>query len=103
MEVVESPVGWVVTGEIDTRTCELLADAFADIARLSGRRIEVDLAGVSFIDSSGLRVLLELARRADEAGGSVQIRNPSRQVARLLAMTQLESAFGVEAGDPTTP
>jgi anti-sigma B factor antagonist len=103
MTVVESPDGWTVTGEIDSGTCASLAEAFTDTGRLSGRTIEVDLAGVSFIDSSGLRTLLELAQRSAATGGRVEIRNPSRTVKRLLAMTQLGSTFGLSDCDRSAP
>jgi anti-sigma B factor antagonist len=99
---LESPGGWVVTGEIDAGTCGSLAAAFADLAPESGRPIEVDLGGVSFIDSSGLRVLLDLAQRVAATGGTVEIRNSSRPVARLLAITHLEATFGMEPGDWST-
>jgi len=57
--------------------------------------IEIDLAGVTFIDSSGLRVLLALAETVTASGGAVVIRNPSRPVSRLLRITELESTFGL--------
>lgn len=76
-----------------------MAEVFADVAPVPSRPIEVDLAGVNFIDSSGLRVLLEFAQRVAATGGMVVIRNPARQVARLLAITQLEATFGLDSSD----
>ncbi len=60
--------------------------------------IELDLAGVTFIDSSGLRVLVTLVKRVHHTSGTVVIRNPSRPVARIVEITGLNLLFGL---DPT--
>jgi len=100
--VAKSPQGWLVTGEIDAATCRTVAAAFAEAPDGAGRPIELDLAGVTFVDSSGLHVLLELAERVAVAGGNVVIRNPAPVVRRLLAITNLESMFGLDGSDPPT-
>ena len=100
VDVTKSPHGWLVTGEIDAWTCRTLVEAFAEVPDPGDSPIQLDLAGVSFIDSSGLHVLLELSERVTATGGSVVIRNPARAVRRLLAITRLESMFGLESSDP---
>ena len=80
-----------VSGEVDAHSCEemraALVAAFAD----GQRTIAVDLADVSFIDSSGLRVLISAYKNAEEAGGSLVVVAPSEPVVRLLEITgQLE-------------
>lgn len=97
VEVAKSPHGWSVTGEIDAWTCRTLVEAFAAVPATGDSPVELDLAGVSFIDSSGLHVLLELAERVTATGGTVVIRNPAPAVRRLLAITRLESMFGLES------
>ena len=103
VDISTMPTGWSVTGQIDALTSEQLANAFTDIPDVVDGPIEVDLAGVTFIDSSGLRVLLGLAGRVTHAGGTVVIRNASKPVARLLAITRLESTFGLDVTDPGPP
>ena len=46
-----------VAGEIDLATADLLRAAIADAQSLWSGTVVVDLAGVSFIDSQGIRVL----------------------------------------------
>jgi anti-sigma B factor antagonist len=87
--------GWLVAGEIDAVAAQPLTEAFADLPDVHAGPVEVDLAGVTFIDSSGLRVLLGLADRVEAAGGTTVVRNPSKHVSKLLAITQLESRFGL--------
>jgi anti-anti-sigma factor len=51
------------------------------------------MAGVGYLDSSGVRFLAELARRQADAGGSLTVRAPrGGAVARVLALTGLAEA-----------
>ena len=76
-----------VHGEIDADSVLTLR---APLEQLSlERRVLVDMAGVGFMDSSGLHVLLAQSMRMSEAGGSIHIRNPSRAVRRVVETTGL--------------
>ncbi len=88
--------GWTLAGEIDAFTSADLAEAFLHVPAVADGVIEVDVASVTFVDSSGLRVLLGLAERVATAGGRVALRNPSGAVSKILEITGLESTFGVE-------
>jgi anti-sigma B factor antagonist len=56
----------------------------------SGRsRVVVDLAGTSFIDSSGLGALIAGLKKARQAGGDLRIAGPSEQVKMVLDLTNL--------------
>jgi anti-anti-sigma factor len=79
--------GTVVTvcGEIDLETC---AELSAALATLDGsRNVSLDLGDVSYIDSTGLRVLLTARDAAERAGGSLRIATSSNIVARLIEIT----------------
>ena len=67
-------------GECDLRAAVHLA---AWLATFDQGPLEVDLAGVTFFDSSGLRALLN-ARRHNPG---IRIVNPSKAVLRVLAVT----------------
>lgn len=56
----------------------------------------IDLAGVSFIDSSGLRCLLGASRRAEVRGTFVALRHVGPEVLRLLKITGTTELFDVE-------
>lgn len=51
----------VATGELDIATAPLLDAALEEARTSDARGIVVDLAGLSFVDSTGLRVLLNIA------------------------------------------
>jgi anti-sigma B factor antagonist len=77
----------VLTGEIDAHTAPRLADSFA---LLPGEGdINLDMAGVDFMDSSGLRVLIDVHQRAESEGRRLVICRPSNSVARLIEISGL--------------
>jgi len=95
IDVTESGRKWLIVGEIDASNAGQLADALATRPDTNDAAVELDLAGVTFIDSSGLRALLQLADSVEAEGGCTVIRNPSEPVLKLLTITQLESRFGL--------
>jgi anti-sigma B factor antagonist len=90
---------WVVIaigGEVDLATAPTLRSKLVALAaEYPGSPIAVDLGGVSFIDSSGLGVLIGARRRAVENGGTLVLVGLLPPVARLLAITGLDSVFDV--------
>ena len=83
----------VVSGELDIATCPELDDV---IARVSAAEIVLDLAGVTFMGSSGLASLMKATRRAESLGGSLVLRAPSPAVVDLLEMTRLRDRFTID-------
>jgi anti-sigma B factor antagonist len=74
------------TGELDIATVPRLADAL-HAAQPTYDRLVLDLRGLSFIDSSGLRlVLMEVERAADE-GRTVEVIPGDERVQRIFRLT----------------
>jgi anti-anti-sigma factor len=81
----------LVRGELDLLTAPLVQDELASVERLSDR-VVVDLADLSFIDASGLRVLAGAGRRARERGRRFTIthgRPMVRRVFELIGMADM--------------
>ena len=76
----------VARGELDTDTARYLDAVVED---LDGEPIVLDLAAVSFIDSSGIRALL----RARQRHNALRIENPSPQAGKVLEMTGLTNVL----------
>ena len=53
----------------------------------------VDLAGVNFLDSSGLGALVRALTNSQKEGGQTKLLHPGPQVRKLLQMTKLDSVF----------
>ncbi|GHH70199.1 hypothetical protein GCM10017673_21680 [Streptosporangium violaceochromogenes] len=86
-----------VTGDIDRTSSALLRDAVGDL--LAGRhtRLVLDVEGVTFCDSNGLRTFLGGMTRAVEAGGWMRLAGVGGHFERLLRMTGLYDFFTIDA------
>src|SRR4051794_30442977 len=83
-----------VEGEVDLLTTPVLVEAL-DAALTGDAALVVDLEAVEFMDSTGLRALLEARRRAEDAGGGLQLRlRDGGPVARLLDLAGVRDLFG---------
>lgn len=77
---------------------EFDGDAAAQLEQATGTmqmpdEIVVDLADVTFIDSMGLRILVQWRRDADEGGATMVLDHPAAPVQRLLDSTALGKFF----------
>jgi anti-sigma B factor antagonist len=83
-------------GEIDSSNCTDLQDLLTSLAgRDATQEIRVDLAAVSFIDSSGLRALIVGQRASSEAGGALRVSAASEAVRRLFEITGLSERLAI--------
>jgi anti-anti-sigma factor len=92
LEITETDEGFKLKGEVDLAT----AGDLSELLRTAGRDpIVLDLTEVSFMDSSGLRALLEGACLPNETG-PVVIVQPSPQVRRLFDISIPGGVAGLE-------
>jgi anti-sigma B factor antagonist len=83
-------------GSLDIADAVSVAVALAAVASRE-RAIIVDLAGLEFIDSSGVAALARGRKHARHAGGDLLLAAPRQQVLRVLTLTRLIDAFPVQA------
>lgn len=86
VEPLEDACVMRATGELEASTADSLRSPLA-AARHDGVTTLLDLSGVTFIDSAGLRVLLEAAQATDSHGWAWFIVRPSHMVLRLVDLT----------------
>lgn len=95
LEITEvSPRRFSLKGELDMASAETLRDALQPIVDAEGS-ICLDVGGLTFIDSSGLRALVLLSERINGSGPLV-LSNVSVGVRRLLDIVGLETLPGIE-------
>lgn len=88
MERVGTVVSVAVVGELDLSSERRLAAAFAEAMGQPGvTAVLVDLSGLSFLDSSGIAVLLKGRRSADALGIEYRISGARDMVRQVLDMT----------------
>jgi anti-anti-sigma factor len=85
-----------VAGEIDMATGSRLEDALSSLVAPDVSCLVLELGGVTFMDSSGLRLLIVLHQAMEAQGGQLVVRNPSGTVMRLLEITNLTHQLCVE-------
>ena len=83
----------VLTGELDLAGIDELESAVAAIAT-SGSLV-LDLTGLTFVDSSGLRIFMNLDRRSRREGWTLAVANPTGQVLRLLKLCGFDERLGI--------
>jgi anti-anti-sigma factor len=82
----------VVAGELSLTEAAALERRLSEVlATTDGQQVVLDLAGVAFIDSTGLGVLVRAHRAASQRGIRLAVRNPGPQAQRLLTLTGLEA------------
>ena len=83
-----------VGGEVDLLTAAQLARALENASKASRAGcLVIDMTDLTFIDSSGLGVLIAAQNRARTLGDSVVLVHPPPLVRRLLDGTQLHHRF----------
>ena len=81
-----------VAGELDMATADRLVESVAGLPQAHDP-IVLDLREVSFLDSSGMRALLDVSDHADGLGRAVGLLQPSTAVTRLLDLVDLRLRF----------
>src|SRR5438067_1991835 len=79
----------VVRGELDLATSPVLADALEQAAQSDAELVIVDLRELAFMDSSGLSVVVNAHRRAEETGRRFALVKGTQQVQQLLNLTSV--------------
>ncbi|MGZ4762303.1 MAG: STAS domain-containing protein [Ilumatobacteraceae bacterium] len=95
VETTPNNVLLTVIGELDMGDADRVGDLLAEAAGAGKPIVRVDLAGLTFADSSAIKALLLGAKAADEHGVTYELVNPHASVRRLLGVTGLDNALTV--------
>ena len=86
-----------VTGELDMNTVELLTSQVERYLADGTRALRLDLAELGFMDSSGLRLLIDLYERSKQEGWELTIVRPRSESAMMvLRATGADTALPFE-------
>ncbi len=84
-------------GEIDHDSRDVLAEAAAAVLRNGHDRLVLDLSGVSFCDSGGLSLFLDLHRDTTARGGSLRLACVQPPVLAVIHATNLDRLLPMDA------
>lgn len=85
----------VVAGEVDAASAPGLREQFDDLLAEGQQNFVIDLAGVGFMDSSGLASLVQLFKRVRIGHGDVRLCGLQPEVSRVFELTRLDRVFDV--------
>ena len=87
-----------VSGELDISTAPALKSVLDELCGNGRLKVIVDLSGMSFIDSSGLGLLVKTLKLVRQrTGASLKIINASANVHNVIQIAKLDSMLGVAA------
>jgi anti-sigma B factor antagonist len=84
-----------VEGQLIVGNRQELKQRVLDEAEAGARKILVDFAKTGYIDSSGLGVLVSLAKRLRELGGDLRLANLNDDLQTLFELTKLDTLFQI--------
>src|SRR4030095_16978101 len=112
MEITQQKAGQftelVIRGRLEGYWADHLTSALEDVVRGGADHVRLNLAGVSFISSLGIRVLMKVYQQLNGINGTLVVSNPSEPVKRVLEMMHLgkllisESVAPAPAAGPPT-
>jgi len=83
-------------GRIDSNTAAGLERAVFQRLDAGQNRLVVDLAGVEYISSAGLRVLLVMAKKVQQAKGKVALFGLSPNVREVFSVSGFDTIFSIQ-------
>lgn len=78
-------------GDLDLHTVDLLEDEMQRVEGTDASRVVLDLSGLDFVDSIGMRLLLQLTTRP--IGARLRLRRGKGQVERVLKVSCVDEAL----------
>jgi anti-anti-sigma factor len=81
-----------IAGELDLASVESVHEAIDEVLDGNPERVVFDLGGLTFMDSSGIAMMLKVSKRV----GHVEVRNATPIVRRVIEATGLVEVLGLE-------
>ena len=100
VEVTPNNVIVSVVGELDMADADQVGHVLVEAAEAGKPIVRLELAGLTFADSSAIKAILVGAQAADERGVVYELVNPHDRVRRLLEVTGLANVLTI-VDEPT--
>ena len=93
--VAEGVISVALIGAVDISNYNKIGSLIHEYFTEGKFEIVLDLAKVSYIDSSGLGVLISAFKEAKNGGGFLKIINVNSSISGIFQMTRLDTFFGI--------
>lgn len=84
-----------VEGDLDASTSPDLRAKFEELIGQGENQYVIDLAGVPFMDSSGIASLVNLFKRVRIGAGDVKLCSVREEIMKIFKLTRLERVFDI--------
>lgn len=89
-----------IAGELDHHTAGHLRDKIdKEIAKNGVKELILDLANLTFMDSSGIGVIIGRYKNIKALGGKLFIKNPNLQIDKLLSISGIKKIVPIITGE----
>ena len=85
----------VIVGEINLSQTSRFQEELSDVLTEKPTQVILDLAGVSYMDSSGIASLVKMLSRARAAGATMHLVGASARIRSLFEITRLDNVFDI--------
>ena len=88
-----------VNGRIDSSNAAHFEKSLEELMETGRHKLVLNLTGVSYMSSAGLRTLVSALKECKKRSGDVRLAAPSERVAEVLSLAGLDSLFQVYDDD----
>ena len=88
-----------LTGDLNARADETLANAYARVAALGPRRVSLDFGRVGYINSTGIALVVRLLADARRDGRAVRATGLTPHYQEIFRITRLSDFMEIVEGD----
>jgi anti-anti-sigma factor len=90
----------VLVGSLDSSWSSYLSDRIDEVVRGGAREVRVDMAGVSYLSSNGIALLVRYHRQLQKIGGRIRIVADSEAISQVLRLTGVFQILGEDGPVP---
>ena len=94
---------WSCVGSLDSSWSSYLSDRIDEVIRSGAREVRLDMAGVSYLSSNGIALLIRYHRQLRKIGGRIRIVADSEAVSHVLRLTGVAQILSATTGRPRRP
>ncbi|MEM1052463.1 MAG: STAS domain-containing protein [Pseudomonadota bacterium] len=91
----ESAIVLSPKGRVDETTADAFKDHLIDAVRTGNQTAVIDLSGIEYMSSRGLRGLTLAQRAADKSGTTIVLASPNDTLREILAISRYDQVFKV--------
>lgn len=84
-----------VSGRVDSMSANELGEALNGIIDEGHSALVIDMAGIEYMSSAGLREIVAALKRVHKTGGDIRLANPSDRVTEVLELAGLDTIFKI--------